>query len=483
MLLREFIMEPKIKSDLEEFILNILVRQNTVTVPEIELAARLSTNISTNRRAIQRELQHLIQERAIIAYGKARARFYTLAAYLITDTGSLRLTESAPSFVSEKESVFNYSFLSNESSQLLQYVSKPILARKPVGYHQDFLRTYQPNQSFYLTSSLRKKLLITGAVENVMRPAGTYVRSILNRILVDLSWNSSRLEGNTYSLLETKRLIEFGEIAVGKNASEAQMILNHKDAIEYIINSIDEPQINSQEIYSIHALLSENLLGDPSASGRLRSIAVRISGSTYEPLENQHILKESFDIFIKKLNCIIDPFEQSFFALVHLSYLQAFEDVNKRTSRLVANIPLIKQNLKPLSFTDVDQNDYAKSLLGIYEKNDVGLLRNLYEWAYIRSSQRYSAIQQNMGEPNLFKLKYRDLIHEIVQEIILTKIIGSQVVTIIKNRIHSLRLPKNDDEQLFKIIEIELASLHDGNIARYKIRPSEFNAWKVKQML
>src|SRR6202035_367630 len=130
-----------------------------------------------------------------------------------------------------------------------------------------------------------------------------------------------------------------------------------------------------QEVFSIHALLSENLLGDSSASGRIRQIAVGIGASTYMPLENPHVLNDCFQAFIEKLNAVRDPFEQAFFSLVHLSYMQAFEDVNKRTARLVANIPLIKKNLKPLSFTDVDREVYVKSLLGVYEKIDVGLLR------------------------------------------------------------------------------------------------------------
>ena len=115
-------------------------------------------------------------------------------------------------------------------------------------------------------------------------------------------------------------------------------------------------------MYSIHALLSEGLLGNPKAIGRIREIKVGISGSNYVPLDNPHQIKDCFELFVQKLNLIKNPFEQSFFSLVHLSYLQAFEDVNKRTARLVANIPLIRKNLRPLSFTDVDQGNYAKSL-------------------------------------------------------------------------------------------------------------------------
>jgi Fic family protein len=320
-----------------------------------------------------------------------------------------------------------------------------------------------------------------GRVEAQARPAGTYARNIINRLLIDLSWNSSRLEGNTYSLLETKRLIELGESAVGKDAAEAQMIFNHKDAIEYVVGSSGENSISSHEVCNIHALLSGNLLGDPSASGKIREIAVGIGATTYMPLENPHVLKECFHIFIEKLNRIEDELEQSLFALIQLSYMEAFEDVNKRTARLVANIPLIKKNLKPLSFTDVDQDAYVKALLGVYEKNDVSLIRDLYIWAYTRSSQRYSAIQQAMGEPNLLKLKYRIVIQEIVRTVVLEKIEGSQVVHRVQNLIQAQKLPEADQSELFKVIEIELLSLHDGNIARFKIRPSEFQAWRELQ--
>ena len=199
------------------------------------------------------------------------------------------------------------------------------------------------------------------------------------------------------------------------------------------------------------------------------------------PLENPHVLTECFHLFIEKLNLIDDPFEQSLFSLAHLSYLQAFEDVNKRTARLVANIPLIKKNLNPLSFTDVGTDAYAKALLGIYEKNDVSLLRDLYLWAYKRSSQRYSATQQAMGEPNLLKLKHRTAIQEIIGSVIREKIAGPYVVSAVKRLLDAKNLPAADAAELFKVIETEIMSLHDGNIARFRIRPSEFEEWQRVQ--
>ena len=259
------------------------------------------------------------------------------------------------------------------------------------------------------------------------------------------------------------------------------MILKNKAAIEYIVESAEDERITSHEVCSIHALLSENLLENPAASGRLRSIIVGIGGSTYLPLENPHLINEMFDLFIEKLNLIEDPFEQSLFSIVHLSYLQAFEDVNKRTARLVANIPMVKKNLRPLSFVEVDRDVYVRALLGVYEKNDISLIRDLYMWAYDRSSRQYTAVQRAIAEPNLLKLRYRVQIQEIVRSIILEKIKGDMVVAKIRELIEASDLPEAEHDELFNIIENEIVSLHDGNIARFKVRPSEYRAWKEVQ--
>ena len=456
------------KKNIEELILKLLSEQGEVSIRSIARAGDFSETNDTDRKAIRRALLSLEEQGQLAPKGAGRSRVYVKAAQVPLTAAA----ETPP---------FKDITLSAESEALLRHVSQSLTARTPIGYNQDFLRSYKPNETFYLSRTQRKSLHSIGRVEVQTRPAGTYARNIMNRLLIDLSWNSSRLEGNTYSLLETKRLIELGESAAGKDASEAQMILNHKAAIEYVVESAESEDISFHEMCSIHALLSENLLGDPSASGRVRTIAVGIGGTTYMPLENPHILKECFDLFIEKLNLIEDQFEQSFFSLIQLSYMQAFEDVNKRTARLVANIPLIKKNLRPLSFTDVNQEAYIKALLGIYEKNDISLLRDLYVWAYTRSSQRYSAIQQAMGEPNLLKLKYRTLIQEIIRSIILEKVDGARVVHKIKNLIETKKLPEADRSELFKMIEIEIMSLHDGNIARFKIRPNEYQAWKDLQ--
>lgn len=452
----------KKSAEIEALILKLLANKSEISLAEVAEAALLSKSDESDRKAIRRALNSLISRGILVAEGAARARVYR---HII-------------STATEEQSAFEGIPISSNSRKLLAYLSKPVSSREITSYNMEYLLSYVPNHTAYLSSAQRAELLAMGTVENIVHPAGTYARNILNRLLIDLSWNSSRLEGNTYSLLETKRLIELGESAADKDAVETQMIINHKNAIEYMVDSVDEPAISSLQICSVHALLSENLLGDPSACGQLRKISVGISGTTYMPLENPHVLKESFDRFIEKINLIDDPFEQSIFSFVHLSYLQAFEDVNKRTGRLVANIPLIRKNLKPLSFIDVSQTSYIAALLGVYEKNDISLLVDLYIWAYRRSTQRYSATQQALGQPDLMKLKYRTIIHDIVRSIILENIKRSLIVTAIRKKIKEIGLLTDESNQLLQIIEIEIASLHEGNIARFKIRPSEFQAWK-----
>lgn len=456
------------KTTLKELILTLLDSSEEIRLSNVAEAAGASKDKAADRRAIQRAFTELINEGKISAKGSARARSY------IGTTVPTHKTE----LVKVKPDAFQGIPLTAPSKHILQHVSLPVKVRTPVGYQQNFLKKYVPNKTNYLSKPEKEKLWSLGQVEQQVRPAGTYARNILNRLLIDLSWNSSRLEGNTYSLLETKRLIELGQSAEGKDITEAQMILNHKGAIEYIVEIAGENKISTHDVRSIHGLLSEYLLGDPSASGRLREISVGISGTTYMPLDNLYLLQECFNMFIEKLNQIEDPFEQSLFSLAQLSYMQAFEDVNKRTARLVANIPLIKTNLRPLSFIDVEQEAYVKALLGVYEKTDISLLKDLYLWAYQRSSERYSAIQQNIGEPNALKLKYRTNIQEIIRRLIIEKIQGKDVVKNIQRMIQEQDIQEPEATELFKIIEIEVASLHDGNIARFKIRPSEFEDWK-----
>ena len=154
----------------------------------------------------------------------------------------------------------------------------------PVVYRTEFLEQYHPNHTAYLPLKLREQLHALGRSPAEQTPAGTFARDILNRLLIDLSWASSQLEGNTYSRLDTARLIEFGQEAEGKDAFETQMILNHKQAIEFLVHSPEQALVSQDTIVALHALLSDGLMPDPAMCGRIRSRAVEIGGSVYLPV-------------------------------------------------------------------------------------------------------------------------------------------------------------------------------------------------------
>ena len=242
----------------------------------------------------------------------------------------------------------------------------------------------------------------------------------------------------------------------------------------------EEIGFNRYTLCNLHALLSDNLLSDPAACGRLRARPVNISGTVFHPLEVPQQIEECFHSILSKAAVIEDPFEAAFFVMVQLPYLQAFEDVNKRVSRLAANIPLIRHNLCPLSFVDVEAEDYLNGLIGIYELNRIEYLRDVFVWAYARSSQRYTAIRQSLGDPDPFRLKYRSqigsFVREIVQHMVTQKAAGPWI-----RQNASKDIPEADREQFIETIEVELKSLQEGNIARYRLRPGEFAKWKENQ--
>lgn len=420
-----------------------------------------------NRRTLQRRLKRLQDDNRIIAEGESIARVYKV----VSDVTENKLLSS---FTNNQETP-DYIPVSKEGEIIRDLVRQPLTRRKPVGYQRSFLEEYQPGATYYLSESLRSQLHAIGSMETGKQPAGTYAREILNRLLIDLSWSSSRLEGNTYSRLDTEKLIEFGQVAKGKDLQETQMILNHKAAIEMLVEEADHVGFNIFTFLNLHAILSENLLPDEDASGRLRRRPVDISGSVFHPLLMPLALEECFRLLLQKAAAIQDPFEQSFFVMVQLPYLQPFEDVNKRTSRLGANIPLIKNSLCPLSFIDVPEQAYIDGTLGIYELNQIDLLRDVFVWAYERSCQRYLAITQTMAEPDPLRIKYREQLINAVQAIVRgNKEISAESV----KQLAADLIPEKDREPFHKILMDTLHRLHEGNVARYRLKLSEFQEWK-----
>jgi len=414
---------------------SVLARHTTnMSISEIEAAL----TYGLPRRTLQSHLKQLVDQGRVLKEGERR-----WTTYRLVPSASERLLTSRAGEEADATPID----LSSRAIEIVDYVRQPVAAREPVGYNHDFLESYRPNKNFYLSEAERVHLEAIGQSEQARQPAGTFAREILNRLLIDLSWNSSRLEGNTYSLLDTKRLLDFGHEAEGHDKIEAQMILNHKDAIEFLVESVDEVGFNRYTLLNLHALLA--------------------------------MVEEYFDQIIATANAIDNPFEQALFALVQLPYLQPFDDVNKRVSRLASNIPLIRHNLIPLSFIDVSAKTYTEAILGVYELNKVDLMKDVFIWAYERSVSQYRAVRQSLGEPDPFRLKYRAELSELIQQIVTECLTKSRAFNEVRSWTdNNVSLDVGDKAEFRATVEAELLALHEGNIARYRIKPAQFSEWR-----
>lgn len=407
---------------------------------------------------LRRALQALEREGLVIAEGRTRARRYRLAL--------------APAAAPSRGWTF-----SREGAAAVARVTRPIFQRTPCSYDRDFLDAYEPNVTRYLDSTSLETLHALGMTPDLHEPAGTYARHVLERLLVDLSWNSSRLEGNTYSLLDTERLFREQSSPADRAPRETQMLLNHKQAIEYLVEEAGTLALEPRAIRTLHGLLSENLLPDAADEGRLRRRAVGISESVYVPLAVPQLIEEAFIQLLATARAIDDPFEQAFFLLVHLPYLQPFADANKRTSRLAANLPLLQRNVQPLSFVDVPREAYTVAVLGVYEERRVEALRDVFVWAYGRSAERYRAIRASLGEPDPFRLAHRDALRDAVRQVVRdlppAQEFDARLAAFAEHAVAPGERPR-----FVAAARRELDALNEGTFARYRLLPSEFERWR-----
>lgn len=360
-----------------------------------------------------------------------------------------------------------------KSLSAIAWVQKPIYERPPVAYIDEWLKAYIPNHTFYLPSPLRKQLYQEGQRSQKHDPAGTYAHQIFNRLLIDLSYNSSRLEGNTYSLLDTQRLLLEGKGAEGKLDEEKIMILNHKEAIRYLVDQAASIEPSIKTLCTLHYLLAEGLV-ESKYAGKIRDHGVRIGGSTYIPYENPKQLELQFKQIATKAHLIENPFEQSFFLLVHLTYLQPFIDVNKRTARLAANIPLIKQNLVPLSFNDVEREDYTSAVLAIYELQNIYPLLDLYTFSYLRTCKLYDSTIKALGFDEI-RVRYRSQRRAIVRTIILQQLHKKAIQKYIQEQAKAI--PQEDRNAFLEDLEEDLAQIDESRLAGLGVTTPELHAW------
>ena len=410
----------------------------------LRCAVRGALDIELSRRTLQRRLARLVKAGRLETFGEGRAQRYRVSP--------LPDEASPPATTETDDDVVVPPSAGRGDTQV--EVEQPIQTQ-PI-YSLDLLAAYQPNRTFYLDESTQCRLRELGQSPDEPQPARTHAHP---RWMIDLIWNSSRLDGNTYSLLETCQLLHTGQPARSKDDHETQMIINHKAAIDLLLSgdSVNKITFNHATICKLQILLSGKPLADSRSSER-----VQVQDAT--PL-------------LPKANAIEDPFEQAVFALVHVPHLQPFEHINKRVSRLAVNIPFIRMGLVPLSFVDVPENLYANGLLRVSELNRPDLLRDLFVWAYERSCRRYSTAHQLPGELALFGMQYREPIRKLVSNVVHAHMSKLRATA----RIKAFALgwvPVNDQQRFIEIVETELLNLYEGNVARYRVRPTEFRKWQ-----
>ena len=469
----------EIRASLER--IEAILQEHPEGVQRAEIRDALNTQYNEDLadRTLRRRLEQLEDEGRLVRKGKSRAIRYHptdsgAGAPPLTGDGSGGEPRTDEQDERGAEAAIA---LSPEGLEVQRLVRLPRQQREPCTYDRAFLDDYVPGETWYLPEETRAELMATGETPNPERPAGTYARDILDRLLIDLSWASSRLEGNTYSRLDTQNLLEHGVHAEGKSQQEAQMILNHRTAIRMLVDNVEEINFDRRTLLGLHAALAENLVANPGEEGALRQRPVDISDTVYRPSGVPQIIRECFALLLAKVRDIPDPFEQAFFLMVHISYLQPFIDVNKRTSRIAANIPFIKGNLCPLSFVDVPHETYIEATIGIYERKEVAPLRDLFVWAYRRSCDQYRVVRETLGEPDPVRFRYRDQLADLVRETVRSRAPIKR--SHFRAWAHDHDIEKEGQEAFVERAMDILLNLTEGVAGRYGLSDEDVDAWRA----
>lgn len=427
-------------------------------------AGAVQAHVGEPRATVNRSLSRLVANRLLRRSGAGRGVVYE-ATFEISPTGAkvLQAREPAPAPMAVGRG-FPWS---RDAWPVIEALRAPLGTRQPVSYKRDFVGSYRPNTSSLLPASLAAQLLEAGRSKE-QQPAGTYARKVLEPLLIDLSWSSSRLEGNRKSLLDTRELFERGR-SPGDDR-DATMLLNHKEAIEFMVDAVPVEGITVPVVRNLQAVLMHDLLPDPADLGAIRSRVVNIHGSVYLPSQVPALLDETLAAIVDKARQVNNPVECAFFLWVNVAYLQPFADGNKRTSRLAANMPLMLSNCAPLSFLDVEPGDYALAMLGVYERCDAAPAVELFEWTYRRSIQKYQAIVESLGGPDPLRARYREQLGEAIRQVVYYGLPLAQAVD-------ALAVTPADRAAFDAIARTELQHLQPYNCARYRLPFGKTQAW------
>lgn len=308
-----------------------------------------SVNYQKSSRTLSRLLDRLVAKSLVEKFGASRSTKYRLSA--------------------------SYGIL--HSIDVEEYFVQDIDDRNILGtFNHELLRSELHQVNLFTEHELHHLHELQAQYERNVNDLGRdeYLKEI-ERLAIDLSWKSSQIEGNTYSLLETERLLREKQTASGKTKDEAVMLLNHKEAIDFIVEHPDYlKSLSTRKIENIHSLLTKEL----GINRNLRRRRVGITGTNYRPLDNEFQIREAFDNMCKLIDAKESVFQKALLALVLVSYIQGFVDGNKRTARITSNAILIANGYCPISFRTVDSIDYKKAMLIFYERNNITAFKRIF---------------------------------------------------------------------------------------------------------
>jgi Fic family protein len=326
-------------------IIDFIGKTNECSSKEIFDAVGISVSYAT----LKRLLTKLISANYILAKGRGKGTKYVLSpAYRVIRP--IDIEQYYKMEIDEREIKESFDFT----------IINEVLAKNKVFTESELSKLNELQNTFQ---------------NNISQLSENEYKREFERLAIDLSWKSSQIEGNTYSLLETEKLLKERETAAGKTKEEAIMLLNHKDALDFIIENPDYlSPLSVSKIEDIHGILVKEL----AVEKNLRKKRIGISGTNYRPLDNEFQIAEALQDTCKLINSKESVFEKALLALVLISYIQPFMDGNKRTARIIANAILLNEKYCPLSFRTVDSIDYKKAMLLFYGQNNISSFKKIF---------------------------------------------------------------------------------------------------------
>ena len=419
---------------------------------------------SIHYKTLQRRLNTLIEKGKVFKLGEKKATRYFPATSTDQETERYIKRHIKDRHFNTK----NHAFIRSLSQQA-----------HAVPYNQDLLASYFPNESFLVAEDIRQQLLVLGKQRPALTEEGSHARQIFPRFVIEFAFHTCRLDGDTTTENDIKDLLQLGTIGKHVSHRETLEILNHREAVNFMVHHCQDLALNSLTIRNMHHLLSQELLNHQGSEGKVRTGELLSPPEKFTPVNDALVLKKLLEQVAHKARKIKHPIEQSFFLLAQLSYLQPFEHFNNSTARLCCNLPLMKENICPVHFADISENDYNSALAVLFQTANPEPLLEVYCWAMKSSSQTFSTEPEPDVDTDNLRILLRECRKAVLQHIVNHNLHGKQTEKYIRNFCFQHGISQRD----FFIEEVnrDLQGLHAGAIMELGISVKDLDSWRLKE--